>query len=331
MRAKRVFQKYDWRLLAALVAALALLYVAPSARASCGAAFCAINTNWNMQGAAIEPGWRFDLRTEYIDQDQPMSNNSELDVGQKRQHHDEVQTKNRNVLAALDYAFNESMGLSLTVPVIDREHLHIHNHRGAQIRDSWDFTRLGDVRVMGRYQWSRNAPEGQDHANYGVNLGLKLPTGQTHVDNAKGDQAERSLQPGSGTTDLLLGAYYNRLLSGLDTSWFVQGMFQQPLNSHENYEPGHRISADFGWRYEATPKIGLLTQINLLLVERDRGAQAEPANTGGKFVYFSPGASFAVTPNAQLYGFVQLPLYQYVNGVQLTADWSLAAGVSVRF
>jgi hypothetical protein len=29
----------------------------------------------------------------------------------------------------------------------------------------------------------------------------------------------------------------------------------------------------------------------------------------------------------QLYGFVQLPLYQYVNGTQLTADWSAVAGV----
>ncbi len=309
---------------------LALMPV-QKAQASCGAAFCAINTNWNLQGAAIEPGWRFDLRTEYIDQDQPMSNNSEIDAGQKPGHHDEVKTKNRNVLAALDYAFNDRIGVSLTVPVIDRDHLHVHNHRGAKIPGNWDFTRLGDVRVMGRYQWGLNQQEGQDHANFGVNLGLKLPTGQTHVENAQGAQAERSLQPGSGTADLLLGAYYNRLLSGLNSSWFVQGMVQQPLNSHENYEPGHRISADFGVRYEATPKIGLLTQINTLSVERDRGREAEPASTGGKFVYFSPGATFAVTPNAQLYGFVQLPMYQYVNGVQLTADWSLAAGVSVRF
>jgi len=28
---------------------------------------------------------------------------------------------------------------------------------------------------------------------------------------------------------------------------------------------------------------------------------------------------------------VQVPLYQNVNGVQLTADWSIAAGLSHRF
>lgn len=310
----------------------AFLSVAPlPAQASCGASFCSINTNWNMQGAAVEPGWRLDLRAEYIEQDQPMRNNSEVDVGQIQQHHDEVKTRNRNMQAVLDYAVNDQLGFSVTVPVINRDHLHIHNHRGAQIRDSWDFTRLGDIRLQGRYQWSVENQEKPSQSTYGLNLGVKLPTGQFYVDNSAGLRAERSLQPGSGTTDLLLGAYYNRLLSNSASSWFIQGLWQQPLNKRENYEPGHRITADLGYRYELNTKVGLLTQINTVLVERDRGAEAEPASSGGKFVYFSPGATFAVTQNAQLYGFVQLPMYQYVNGVQLTADYAMAAGVSVRF
>jgi hypothetical protein len=38
-----------------------------------------------------------------------------------------------------------------------------------------------------------------------------------------------------------------------------------------------------------------------------------------------------LTKTTQIYGFVQLPLYQRVNGVQLTADWSAVVGVSARF
>ena len=304
---------------------------AQMAQASCGASFCSINTNWNMQGAAVEPGWRLDLRTEYIDQDQPMTGSSDVNVGQIRRHHDEVKTRNRNVLAALDYAVNDRLGFSVTVPVIDRDHAHIHDHRGAKIPENWDFTRLGDIRLQTRYQWSAGNQAQPGLSTYGLNLGVKLPTGQIHVDNSRGERAERSLQPGTGTTDLLLGAYFNQMLSDPASSWFIQGLWQQPLNKRENYEPGHRISGDLGYRYEASSRVGLLAQINTLFVERDRGAEAEPGDTGGKFVHFSPGATFAVTPNAQLYGFVQLPVYQYVNGVQLTADWSLAAGVSVRF
>jgi hypothetical protein len=33
----------------------------------------------------------------------------------------------------------------------------------------------------------------------------------------------------------------------------------------------------------------------------------------------------------QLYAFAQLPLYQYVNGVQLTANRAFVAGISTRF
>jgi hypothetical protein len=32
-----------------------------------------------------------------------------------------------------------------------------------------------------------------------------------------------------------------------------------------------------------------------------------------------------------VYAFVQLPLYQYVNGVQLTSHWAALAGASWRF
>jgi hypothetical protein len=41
--------------------------------------------------------------------------------------------------------------------------------------------------------------------------------------------------------------------------------------------------------------------------------------------------SFAITPAVQAYVFVQLPIYQRVNGVQLTADWSVATGMSAQF
>ena len=49
------------------------------------------------------------------------------------------------------------------------------------------------------------------------------------------------------------------------------------------------------------------------------GAQAEPDDSGGRSLFLSPGVGYAVSKDVQLYGFLQLPLYQYVNGVQLTA------------
>jgi hypothetical protein len=311
--------------------AFATLFPLQHAQASCGAAFCMVNTNWNMQGLAPEPGLRLDLRFEYIDQNQPMSGSRRIGVGEIRKHHDEVRTINRNYLARFDYTFNADWGVAVTAPIVDRAHAHIHNHGGAQIFDQWDFTRLGDVTVLGRRQWMAESPDVPKLAFYGVNFGFKAPTGTFDMRNDANALAERSLQPGTGTTDLLLGAYYSQVLPALASSWFVQALWQAPLNTRDAYRPGRRLGLDAGFRYEASDRIGLMLQLNTLYRSRDSGREAEPDDTGGRFVFLSPGASYALTKAVQLYGFVHKPVYQHVNGVQLTADWSLVAGLNMRF
>jgi len=114
-------------------------------------------------------------------------------------------------------------------------------------------------------------------------------------------------------------------------SWFVQGLVQLPLNEHDDYRPGTRTNVDTGVRYEAGERLGLLLQLNGLYRGRDRGAQAEPDDTGGQFIYLSPGVSYNFGQRVQAYAFVQLPLYQYVNGVQLVASHALAVGLNMRF
>ena len=74
-----------------------------------------------------------------------------------------------------------------------------------------------------------------------------------------------------------------------------------------------------------------MVQLNALIKGRDSGLQAEQEGSCGKFLFASPGVSYAVTKSLQIYGFVQKPIYQYVNGVQLTADWSAVVGVSARY
>ncbi len=259
-----------------------------------------------------------------------MSGSNKVSVGQIPQHHDEVRTINRNWLASFDYTFDDKWSVLATLPLLDRDHTHIHNHRGAQIPESWDFSKMGDLRVVGRRQWSSESLEAQRLDFFGTTFGLKLPTGIQDARNADGDLAERSLQPGTGTTDLLLGGFFQRML-GSGSSWFVDALIQTPLNSHDNFKPGTRVSFDVGYRYEVNDRLGLMLQLNALYKDRDKGSDAEPQDSGGKFVFLSPGLSYVLAKNVQAYGYVQLPLYQYVNGVQLTADWAIVAGFSTRF
>jgi hypothetical protein len=303
-----------------------------AASASCGSAFCTANTNWDVQGAWQEPGWRLDLRYEYIDQDQPMAGSRKVGVGEIPQDHDEVRTVNRNLLSTLDYTVDADWGVTASLPVSQRQHDHVQNDMGEQLPESWDFTAVGDARVLARRRLA-TYEDAKAHSlgTLGVNFGLKLPTGRTDVRNADGELAERTLQPGSGTTDLVAGLYYSKTLPVSDLSWFVSGQVQQALNSHQDFRPGTKLFADAGVRYAATEKLGLLVQLNAQARARDSGAQAEPEDSGGKYLFFSPGVSYAPTPAVQVYGFIQLPIYQYVNGVQLTASRAYALGVSTRF
>src|SRR3954470_14497580 len=106
--------------LTALYAALAASLNTAAAIASCGSAFCTVNTSGDTHGAWTEPGARLDLRYEYVNQDQPMAGSNKVGVGEIPRHHDEVSTKNRNTLAALDYTVNQDWAVNLLVPVVDR-------------------------------------------------------------------------------------------------------------------------------------------------------------------------------------------------------------------
>jgi hypothetical protein len=92
-------------LLRAAVAA-PLLVICAQAFASCGSAFCSVNTSWDLHSIQVEPGAVLDLRYENIRQDQPRNGSDKVGVGQIPRHHDEAITRNRNWLGSFDYSFN---------------------------------------------------------------------------------------------------------------------------------------------------------------------------------------------------------------------------------
>lgn len=298
------------------------------ASASCGSSFCSLHTDWDVQEVATTPGWRVGARLEYIDQDQPRRGTDAVDVGAIRAHHDEVRTINRNMLLDASATLAPRWGVSVTVPIVDRTHTHIHNHHGEKLLERWRFTELGDVRVLGRHELFDghvNAASG------GVQFGVKLPTGRFDVRNEDGDEAERSLQPGSGTTDILLGGYYQQTSSLWRGNWFARVMTQTPLQARDGYKPGDQLLLDLGGRYQANQSLAMLFQLNALVKGRDEGRNAETHNSGSKMIALSPGVSYALSGNTQLFAFYQWPAYQHVNGVQLTADQYFSAGISTRF
>ena len=310
---------------------LALLAAfAGSAQASCGSAFCSINTDWGAGTTGLTEGSSLDVRYENIKQDQPRAGSRKVAVGEIPGHHDEVHTFNQNLVATYNRTWASGWGFSATLPFVDRDHLHIHHHHGEALDEQWNFRKLGDMRVTGRYQQSLPGSDAAPRTAGGF-LGLKLPTGKTGVANDEGDVAERSLQPGSGTTDLVLGGYFHQQLAGSGAAWFAQAQLQLPLNSSDNFKPGSQFALDLGYAHPVTARLSALVQLNVVGKGRDSGSEAEPEDSGGRFVYLSPGLSYKFSDRFLGYAYYQHPLYQYVNGVQLTTSRAFVVGVSTHF
>ena len=60
-------------------------------------------------------------------------------------------------------------------------------------------------------------------------------------------------------------------------------------------------------------------------------APRSPELTGGDFVFLSPGLRLALHEPWAAYAFVQQPLYQNVNGLQLVAERNWLFGVQGRW
>jgi hypothetical protein len=310
--------------------------------ASCGSTSCSINTDWNEHGV-IRPGWSTDFSYSYSRADTLRSGSKKIvadpiaapyNTGIEAEN---MGTINRLLTASMDYTHDEHWGVMLQLPYVMRDHSHSIGDPNPALVTSENFTAnsLGDIKVVGRYRWDT----GRDNqSGMGIKFGLKLSTGRKDfVMNTGVVPDEATLQPGNGSTDLIIGAFWNQNMPGSSWSWFTQGTVQNSISSSEQFRPGNKINLDAGTRYAFNNALSGLLQINVLWSDVDTGSAAAQspltgeASSGMKSVAITPGVSYAFTPATQLYSLVQVPVYQYVNGEQLTYDYAVSVGISHHY
>ena len=312
---------------AALAATILTLAGAAPALA-CSECGCSLSSDWAALGFAMTPGFESGLRFEYYEQTDLRTGTGRGDrAALSLPNDDEIQqrTLNRNTWLDLNYVMSSSWALSVSVPCHDRFHTTIAE--GDTDISTAHACGLGDVRLLGRYQRS-----GATHS-FGLQFGFKLPTGRFDQNFAEGPQAgallDRGLQLGSGTTDLLAGvSWFVRPTTSL--GFFAQAQFDQPLAAREGFLPSTSLTLSGGVRWLNASRLTPQLQLNVKSEGREHGAAADTANSGGTLVYLSPGVTAEPAANASAFVFVQLPVYQRVNGLQLEPRWILSAGLRWR-
>jgi len=337
----------------------ALLAIAPFAANACATCGCSLSSD-AATGYTNGPGWRVDLQYSYIDQSELRSGGHELSEPQVAAINNnggaqevEKDTTNRYTTLGVSYSPTADWTVNLQIPWVDRSHSTYSNATTSQLTpdtlSSASFSSLGDVRLIGTYQGLL------DNNLLGLQVGVKLPTGDFGGQNvvtgqqvgrhpvyfssgpnaAAGQTIDTSLDPGTGSTDIIVGAFYHQAISQ-DFDAFANIRYQvaalQALDQvNANFRPGNTLTASVGLRYEDSPDWTPQLQINYTHKSTDQGALADITDSAGDVVYLSPGASVNLTHGLNVYGFVQVPVFSDLIGYQLFPRWTANAGISYAF
>jgi hypothetical protein len=241
------------------------------------------------------------------------------------------------------YLFNRSWGVQVEAPYMFRDFKTLGGPTGDQVV-SLKWSSLGDIRLEGIYTgFSEDMSSGQT-------FGLKLPTGNYSHNDAYGD-IDRDSEIGTGSTDVLLGAFHrHRLTHDGSMTWFAQGLLDVPVLTQDEYRPGVELDTAAGIYYRGwmfhNMRITPVAQVLASLRTSDSGNHASggiydindnpPGNpvggrsSGYQRILLSPGIEVKIH-RVSVYADVEVPVFQDFVGNQLVAPWLFKMYVSYMF
>ena len=173
------------------------------------------------------------------------------------------------------WGFHPDFDLTVLVPIVTNH----FDSAGTTIGG----TGLGDAMVLMKYRFLRHdSPRGTTQAS--LTVGPKLPTGQTHFSDNRGNRLPAGLQPGSGSTDLYLSGNFTytglfnlrRLVADEDLHSFLRSQGTRAMRlgddvesrfwlSYRPYESKDAVREWFigpvlTWRYSQDDRITGVTQ-----------------------------------------------------------------------
>ncbi len=250
-----------------------------------------------------QPGGMAYLEYDFANQNKNRSGAS----GAPSANNSDKQIRTYFFTAAAQYMFDPAWGVMVELPYWNRRFETAGSH--GNITD-FNHSAIGDMRLQGVY--SGFSPD----MSSGLTFGLKLPTGDfryAHFD--------RDTEIGTGSTDILLGAYHMGRVAALNGwSWFTNAQLDQPALIAGGYRPGDELDAALGAYYDrwrlGGAKIAPLAQAIGTVRGRDTGTAADFPDTGYDRVLLAPGLEVDAA-GLRVNASVGFPIYQYVNGDQL--------------
>jgi hypothetical protein len=326
------------RLSSVVLTSALMVVVAARAEATCGSTACFLSTR-TQDGALLRHTFRLDLSYRFVDQsrkregtdsvDEVLTPGVNFDEGVlELDHHREIKTAFQVIQADASFGLTDRLSLLASVPLLSAKH---HEHvviEGGEERfsDGDGTTGFGDVQLGARYAF---LPTVRDLVL--LTASVKLPTGDYKRLDTDGEITEPTLQPGTGSTDVLGGILYSHQLSAAKGEVFLSGSYRRNGTNDLEYRLGDETQAGVGFGRTLGRRWTGNVQVNLRHGQRDRFLDGDVPSTGSTLVNVTPGLRYDASGRLAVYVFVPVPLYQRVNEAQLTPKFGVVAGVSHRF
>lgn len=146
---------------------------------------------------------------------------------------------------------------------------------------------IGDAKVFVRYQVF-NQKKG-DPAFLAIGLGLKAPTGDTSKSftTIKGEQKTPTMQLGSGSWDFVGEIGMTKIFPNSRIDIYTSYTLKN--EGSYDYEYGDQINWNIGYSYALNPYFDIQCAFNGLYMQKNKSSGTTVDNTGGNFIYLTPG------------------------------------------
>jgi hypothetical protein len=269
-----------------------------------------------------ESGFTLWFRYSYMDQNQNWEGGSKAPASDNS----DVRIRTSFYTVGGNYMIDRSWSVMLELPVYSRRFTSTDDGTVAGPAGSLytaNLTDLGDMTLTALY--TGLSPD----RSTGLSLGVKLPTGNYTGPNGPlgGPEFDRDTLPGTGSTDLVIGAYHVGGLNSDDSlAWFAQAMYRFAALTRNDYRPGNDLNGALGLTWSPGER-GSETRITPVLQligsarARDSGSASDPENSGYKRLLLAPGIEARIG-KVRLYADVEFPVYQFTNAAPPGSDSS---------
>jgi hypothetical protein len=199
---------------------------------------------------------------------------------------------------------------------------------------------FGDVAFLGRYTFLKK--ETPDITTVLAALaGVKFPTGRTNARTADGMMyLDSHLQPGTGSTDYLLGLSFSHSLARFSVSANLLGTIPgSGTFGATQHEFGNSLNYDVTAKYRLVPgeftpmkpQLFAALGINGEARAREKEDHVTVPDSGGNTVYLSPGLQLVLAPHWIADLSYQHAIYHNLYGTQLGETSKVVTGVTYLF